>query len=92
MAAGLPGVGLSGTFFIVSALVALPLALTHFPDVRSLLTQGILVAGHSGMVVQTTPVLPVLLTLGLVVCVTSLVKGAELLSIAAQRRAVITRG
>jgi hypothetical protein len=134
MAAGLPGVGLSGTFFIVSALVAVPLelirtlrgqgsfarwsevlrhfalaitmiaglllsyaalqfALAHFANVRSFLTQGILVAEHGdGKVVRTMPVLPVLATLGLVACVTSLAKGAQLFSIASRRRALMKRG
>jgi hypothetical protein len=68
---------------------ALHLVLASFPDLRWLLTQGVLVAGHSSSAVhlQMIPVLPVLATLGLVACVTGLAKGAELLSRAAHRRA-----
>lgn len=127
MSAGLPGVGLSGAFFIVSALLMLPLELVrtirgqssfarwavvlrHFATASAMIAglelcytalrlvlvhfskllhaHGVLVSGHAAagaLPARTVPVLPVLVTLGLVVCVIGLAKAAELISRVAHR-------
>jgi hypothetical protein len=123
MSAGLPGVGLSGLFFIVSALLMLPLEIVHtvrgrssrsrwatvlrhfvtalamlaalelfYAGVRYALQElskvpisvhGALTGGGSRAAassVHMMPVLPVLFTACLVLCIVGLAKSAELVS------------
>jgi hypothetical protein len=133
MSAGLPGVGLSGLFFIVSALLMLPLEIVRtlrgrssrarwvavvrqFAIAVAMLTamemfyvairfalsgvsrlhvqlHGALTGGDGTQPVthtmQTMPLLPVLLTGGLVACVLAVAKSAELVSRTLRARASV---
>lgn len=108
MSAGLPGLGLSGAFFIISALLALPIEVVFTLRGRSSLARwrsvlrnvGIaltMIAGlalmYTGLqfvitklpgrhvtVAHTTPVIPLLGTLGLVAIVILGAKSAQLIS------------
>lgn len=51
MAAGLPGVGLSGAFFIVSAIVAVPLELVRTVRGHSTVARWVEVLRHSGLAI-----------------------------------------
>jgi hypothetical protein len=112
MSAGLPGVGLSGVFFILSALLAVPLELVRTVRGRSTPSRWTIVLRHAMLALvmilaleafyalvhaivvtlrppahrqgraaalHLIPVLPILLTLAAMACVTGAAKAAELL-------------